>query len=254
MTRPTLDELRTVCQPASTMNRRNGEHWLALLFLRDVSLRFTAVLVRTPVTANQLTGLMIGVGLIAALAAAQPGLPWALAAAGLVLVYFMLDLCDGEVARWRRTTSVTGVYLDRVGHYAVEAALFVGYGFRAGGQELGGWTTLGCLGALFVVLIKSETDLVDAARARSGLPPAADDQAEPRNARIGMARRAASVLHLHRITGAVESIGLLVLAAVADSVMGGLAATRALLVVLTTVAGAMVVLHAASILLSRRLR
>ncbi len=254
MTRPTLEELRTVCQPASTLSRRNGEHWLALLWLRDVSLRLTAVLVRTPVTANQLTGLMIVVGLIAALAAALPGVPWALAAAGLVLVYFLLDLCDGEVARWRGTTSVTGVYLDRVGHYIVEGALFVGYGFRAGGQELGGWTTLGCVGALLVVLIKAETDLVDVARSRSGLPPAADDQAEPRNARIGVARRAASVLHVHQITGAVESVGLLVVAAVVDSVLGGLTATRALLVILVAVAATMVIAHLASILLSRRLR
>jgi phosphatidylglycerophosphate synthase len=253
MTRPTLDELRTVCQPASTLNRRNGEHWLALLWLRDVSLRLTAVLVRTPVTANQLTGLMIGVGLLAAVAAAQPGVPWALGAAGLVLVYFLLDLCDGEVARWRGTTSVTGVYLDRVGHYLVEAALLVGYGFRAGGQELGGWTTLGCLGALFVVLIKAETDLVDVARTRSGLPEAADEQAELRNARVSVVRRAASVLRVHRITGAVESVGLLVIAAIVDSVLGGLTATRTLLVLLVAVAAVMVVAHLASILLSRRL-
>jgi phosphatidylglycerophosphate synthase len=254
MTRPTLDELRMVCQPASTMSRRNGEHWLALLWLRNVSLRLTAALVRTPVTANQLTGLMICVGLFAALAAALPGLPWALVAAGLVLVYFVLDLCDGEVARWRGTTSVTGVYLDRVGHYVVEAALLVAYGFRAGGQQLGGWTTLGCLGALFVVLIKSETDLVDVARARSGLPPAADDQAELRSAGMGAARRAASVLHVHQITGAVESVGLLVIAAAADSMLGGLAATRALLVVLVAIAAVMVVAHLASVLLSWRLR
>ena len=253
MTRPTLDELRTVCQPVSTLSRRNGEHWLALLWLRDVSLRLTALLVRTPVTANQLTALMIVVGLIAALAAAQPGLAWALAAAGLVLVYFLLDLCDGEVARWRGATSVTGVYLDRVGHYLVEAALLVAYGFRAGGQELGGWTTLGCVGALCVVLIKAETDLVDVARSRSGLTPAADDQAEVRSAWIGMARRAASVLHVHQITGAVESVALLVVAAVVDSVLGGLTATRVLLVALVAVAAVMVVAHLASILWSRRL-
>jgi phosphatidylglycerophosphate synthase len=254
VTRPTLDELRSVCQPASTMSRRNGEHWLALLWLRDVSLRLTAVLIRTRVTANQLTAVMIGVGLLAAVAAALPGVPWALGAAGLVLVYFLLDLCDGEVARWRGTTSVTGVYLDRVGHYLVEAALFVGYGFRAGGQELGGWTTLGCLGALFVVLIKSETDLVDVARARSGLSAVADDQAELRYARIGAMRRAASVLRVHQTTGALESVGLLVIAAIVDSMLGGLTATRVLLAVLVTVAGIMVAAHLASILLSRRLR
>lgn len=253
MTRPSLDELRRVCQPASTMNRRSGEHWLARLWLRRVSLRITAVLVRTSVTANQLTVLMIVMGLLAAAAAALPGLAWALVAAGLVLTYFVLDLCDGEVARWRATTSVTGVYLDRVGHYLVEAALLIGYGVRAGDQQVGGWTTLGCLGALLVVLVKSETDLVDVARARAGLPPAVDDQAELRMSRIGRLRRAASAPRVHQVTGAVESVGLLVIAAAVDTWRGDLLLARTLVVVLVTVAAVMVVLHLVSILLSRRL-
>ena len=50
--RPTLDELRAVTQPESTMSRRNAEHWLARLFLRKVSLRVTRLLIRTPVSAN----------------------------------------------------------------------------------------------------------------------------------------------------------------------------------------------------------
>ena len=50
--RPTLEELRAVTQPESTMNRRNAEHWLARLFLRKVSLRVTRLLIRTPVSAN----------------------------------------------------------------------------------------------------------------------------------------------------------------------------------------------------------
>jgi phosphatidylglycerophosphate synthase len=253
VTRPTLAQLRAVCQPAVTMNRRSGEHWLARLWLRRVSLRITAVLIRTPVTANQLTTVMILVGLLAAAAAALPGLIWALVAALLVLTYFLLDLCDGEVARWRGATSVTGVYLDRVGHYLVEAALLIGYGLRAGGQEVGGWTTLGCLGALLVVLVKSETDLVDVARARAGLRSATDHQAEIRVQGIGRLRRSASALHVHQITGAVESVSLLVVAAAVDAWRGDLFFTRTLLVILVTVAAVMVVLHLASILLSRRL-
>lgn len=253
MSRPTLAELRAVCQPASTLARRNGEHWLARLWLRDVSLRITRMLIRTPVTANQLTGLMIVVGLLGAVAAGLPGLGWALAAAALVVTYFVLDLCDGEVARWRGATSVTGVYLDRVGHYVVEAALLAGYGFRAGAQEVGEWTTLGLLGALLVVLVKAETDLVDVARARAGLSVAADGQAELRSPRLARARRLASVLRVHQVTGALESVGLLVLAAVGDFARDDLLFTRTLLVVLVAVAATMVVVHLASVLLSRRL-
>jgi len=258
--RPTLDELRTVVQPESTMSRRNAEHWLARLFLRDVSLRVTRLLIRTPVTANQLTGLMIVVGLVAAVPAGLSGFWTALAAFVLVQVYFLLDLCDGEVARWRRATSVTGVYLDRVGHYLVEAALLCAYGVRAAGQEWNMWSTLGVLTALCAILIKAETDLVDVSRARSGMAVVKDaaegdaaDVTVPVHGGIARARKVASVLRIHTLTGALESSFLLLIAAGIDWGTGGLVGSRVLVSFLLAVSATMVVLHLASILLSRRL-
>lgn len=250
--RPTLEELRAVCQPASTMNRRNAEHWLARLFLRAVSLRVTALLVRTPVTANQLTALMIVVGLAAAVPLGASGLLTAVLGLVSVWIYFLLDLCDGEVARWRRQTSITGVYLDRVGHYLVEAAVLSAYGWRAGDQQLGGWTTLGVAAGLAVVLVKAESDLVDVARVRSGAPSASDASVELPGT-LGRLRRAAQLLKIHQLTGALESSLLLVVAAVVDSATGSLVGSRTLLVALAAIAATMVVLHLASILLSRRL-
>ena len=251
--RPTLEELRAVAQPESTMSRRNAEHWLARLLLRKVSLPITRELIRTPVSANQLTGLMIVVGLLAAVAAGLAGLGWAVVAFLAVQVYFLLDLCDGEVARWRRTTSVTGVYLDRVGHYLVEAALLSAYGFRAGGQEFGGWSTLGVAAGLCAVLVKAETDLVDVARVRSGRAAAGDDAAAPRSAALGAVRRAAQVLKVHQLTGALESSFLLLIAAVIELATDSLLGSQLLTGLMFGIAATMVVLHLVSILLSRRL-
>ena len=53
------------------------------------------------------------------------------------------------------------------------------------GSRLGGYAMLGTLAALGVVLIKAETDLVDVARARAGLPAAEDASAAPRSLRRG---------------------------------------------------------------------
>lgn len=256
--RPTLAELRAVTQPATTMDRRNAEHWLARLWLRSVSLRVTALLIRTRVTANQLTALMIVVGLLAAVPASRPGLGPAVLTAALVVAYFLLDLCDGEVARWRDQTSVTGVYLDRVGHYLVEAALLSAYGFRAAGgvppaDNLGGWTTLGVATALGAILIKAETDLVDVARVRSGLAKQADADAELRSTGLGRLRRVAGALKVHQITGALESSLLLLVAAGVDLATDSSVGTRVLVSAFAAVAAVMVVAHLASILLSRRL-
>jgi hypothetical protein len=66
-------------------------------------------------------------------------------------------------------------------------------------------------------------------------------------------RRAAHVLKIHVLTGALESSTLLLVAVAVDAATGSLAGTRVLVVVLAGIAAVMVVLHLASILLSRRL-
>ena len=43
------------------------------------------------------------------------------------------DCCDGEVARWRGTSSPMGVFLDKVGHYTVETLIALALGVRAAG-------------------------------------------------------------------------------------------------------------------------
>ncbi len=236
------------------MNRRNAEHWLARLFLRTVSLRVTKLLIRTPVTANQLTGLMILVGLLAAIPLGMSG-PWtAILGAVAIWLYFLLDLCDGEVARWRAQTSVTGVYLDRVGHYLVEAAVLIAYGFRAGGQEWGIWSTVGVFGGLMVVLVKAETDLVDVARVRSGQPKAEDAAAIPRNPAVAQARKVAQIFKIHQLTGALETSLLLLGVIVVDQLTDSLMGSQLFLAGLVTIATVMVILHLISILISNRLR
>jgi phosphatidylglycerophosphate synthase len=252
--RPSLEELRAVTQPQSTMSRRNAEHWLARLFLRKVSLRLTALLVQTPVTANTLTGWMIVVGLGAAAVLALVGGGWgAVATFVLVQLYFILDLCDGEVARWRRATSILGVYLDRVGHYLVEAALLAALGYRAGGEHFGGWSTLGLAAALWAILVKAETDLVEVARVRSGAGTMPEASVELRSTALGAARRTAQLIKIHQVTGALELSFVLLLAALVDALRRDLLGTRVMMVLMAAVAGVQVVLHLASILLSRRI-
>jgi hypothetical protein len=135
----------------------------------------------------------------------------------------------------------------------VEAALLSAYGFRAGGQELGGWSTLGVAAGLLAVLVKAESDLVDVARVRSGAAKATDASVEPRSSALGAARRAVHVLKIHVLTGALESSVLLLVAISVDALTDSLVGTRVLIVGLALIAGVMVVLHLASILASRRL-
>ncbi|MFC4531537.1 CDP-alcohol phosphatidyltransferase family protein [Sphaerisporangium dianthi] len=254
MSGPSVIELRAVAQPQTTMERNSGEHWAGALYMRKLSIYVTWALARTPISPNQVTGLMIVSGVLAGAVLALPGLWAAVAAAVLIQVYLLLDCSDGELARWTHRTSITGVYLDRVGHYFAEAALLIGLGFRAS-ETLPDWyTVLGFAAALGAILIKSETDLVDVARARSGLAATTEAAAEHfQSRRLGAARKIAAALRFHRVFQAVELSIIAVIAALWDAIAGGLTATQVLTVACVVFAGLQTVLHLVSILASRRL-
>jgi phosphatidylglycerophosphate synthase len=248
-----MAEMRAKIHPPGLLERRSGEHWAGRLYMRKVSPYATRLFVAAGIAPNHLTGLMIVAGILAGFALVWPGLPGAVLAAVLVQVYLLLDCSDGEVARWTERKSITGVYLDRVGHYFCEAALLVGLGFRASAGEPTGYAVLGMAAALGAVLIKAETDLVDVARARSGRSVVTESDVEPRNPGLARLRRAALVLRFYRIILAIELSFAVLLAAVVDAALGSLAATQVLTVVVAGVAGLQVVLHLISVLASRRL-
>jgi phosphatidylglycerophosphate synthase len=251
MSAPSVAEFRAVAQPQSTMDRRSGEHWAGALYMRHLSIYATWVLAKTPISPNQVTGLMIVCGVAAGAVLALPGFWAALAAAVLIQLYLLLDCSDGELARWTGRTSIAGIYLDRVGHYLAEAALLIGLGFRAS-EALPDWyTILGFAAALGAILIKAETDLVDVARARSGKVAATDTAATSfASGRVALARKIVGALRFHRLIQAIELSLIVLVAAVLDL---WFPATRVLVVICVIVAALQFVLHLVSILASRRL-
>lgn len=260
MSRPSVAELRPVVHPEGVKDRRSGEHWAGRLYMREVSLRVDPYLVDTRITPNQLTYLMVVAGGLAGAALLVPGLTGAILGAVLIQLYLLLDCVDGEIARWRNQTSITGVYLDRIGHYLSESALLIGFGLRGADLWDGSgspewlWAFLGTLAALGAILIKAETDLVDVARSRSGLEAAKEELSVPRSEGLALARKAAAALKFHRLIGGVEASLFILFVAILDAFGGDLFWTRLGIAVLAGIAILQTVLHLVSILASSRLR
>jgi phosphatidylglycerophosphate synthase len=225
--------------------------------MRRLSPYLTRVLVATPITANGVTWLMIASGLFAALALSFPGLVPAIAAVALAQLWLLLDCCDGEVARWRRTFSPTGIYLDHISHYTADSAFLAALGVRAAGgwDSIDGWTTLGLVAAVLVLWAKAESHLVFVARALAGKP--GDDAPGVRAPRPGVLRRlrrAAAFVPFFRAFGLVNAAFLALLAAIADLLADDLVGSRVLLLFFLAAAAVTVVGHLAVILASDRLR
>lgn len=252
---PSIAEIRAVCQPPEIIERVNAEHWAGRLYGRRASPYLTRLLISGGMAANTATWLMLISGLAAAAVLVIPGWWPAAVAVLLIQLQLLLDCSDGELARWYKTSSPAGIYLDRLGHYVTEAALVAALGVRCDGglRHNGGWTTLGLAVAVVVLLIKSETDLVDAARARAGLSAVPDVGNRARGG-IGRIRGLLRYLPFYRAFVAMEFSLLVLIAATIDAAVGNLNGSRVLLVVLAPIAILVLVGHLISILASNRLR
>ena len=255
--KPSIAELREITQPPSVRTRAGAEHWVASAYLRDISPYLTRILLKAGFTANGVTWLMILSAALAALSTAWWSVAGAVLAVLFVQLQMLIDCCDGEVARWRQTSSPKGVYLDRVGHYVAECGIAVALGVRAAREvELGNvWVSLGLLLGLLVCLNKVENDLVHVSRHYAGLPQMQDTDAvrKPSQSLLRSARRLARFVPFHRVFHSVELSLVILVAAVIDVWLGGLA-TQWLLIGLTVAAAVTLVGHLAAVLSSPRLK
>jgi phosphatidylglycerophosphate synthase len=260
--RPTsIAQLREVSQPPEVRSRANAEHWTASFYLRDISPYLTWMLLKTSISANGVTGLMILVGWATAFSLLIPGIAGAALALVMGQLQMLVDCCDGEVARWRGTSSPAGVFLDKVGHYTTEALIPIVIGIRAAGFPFDApddffWTTLGFALAVFIVLNKALNDMVHVARANAGLPKLADrkGEAEPSQRMIARLRRAARFVPFHRLFHSVELTMLAFLTAIVGLFVGAEVADRALLIALVPLALLALAGHFVAIMASRRVR
>jgi phosphatidylglycerophosphate synthase len=256
-----IAELRAVAQPPEVRLRDNAEHWTASLYLRNLSPYVTWVLLKTRISANGVTGLMILVGWSTAAAVLIPGVWGALLALVLGQLQMLVDCCDGEVARWRHTSSPAGVFLDKVGHYTTEALIPIALGVRAAAYPFQTpadflWTSLALLLALIIVLNKALNDMVHVARANAGLTKLADTHGEkaPTSSLLARVRRVARFLPFHRLYHSVEMTIIIFLAALVGIFLGQPLVDRVLLSALVPLAVLALVGHFVAIMASKRVR
>jgi phosphatidylglycerophosphate synthase len=95
-------------------------------FNRRISLPISIALIRTPLTANQLSVILVAIGLYAAWLFSI-GHYWTGVLGGfLSLAASVLDGCDGEIARLKYQESALGCWIETVGDYSYYIAIFIG--------------------------------------------------------------------------------------------------------------------------------
>ena len=143
MTSPTLKNLKKIVQ------KEIEPEPYAKYVVRPISIFFTWVFVRTPISANQVTILQEILGVIGAILF---GFGRFVLGALFLQLGYILDCSDGEVARWKNQQSESGKFLDLIGHMIVIPFYYFGLGLGIF-LETGQIVTLiaGFLAALFTI-------------------------------------------------------------------------------------------------------
>src|ERR1700712_2304120 len=235
-----IAELKRVAQPPEVRSRANAEHWTASLYLRDISPYLTWLFLKSSISANGVTGFMILTGWATAFSLLIPGIAGPALALVLGQAQMLIDCCDGEVARWRGTSSPAGVFLDKVGHYTTESLIPVMLGIRAAGFPFQVpadflWTTLGLALALIIVLNKALNDMVHVARANAGLDKLEDKRGGatvPSRRLLARLRSAARFVPFHRLYHSVELTIIIFAISLLGLAIGQVSADRILVSIL----------------------
>jgi phosphatidylglycerophosphate synthase len=95
-------------------------------FNRRISLPISVALIRTPLTANQLSVTLVALGFYSAWLFSLGHYWTGVLAAFLSLAASVLDGCDGEIARLKYQESALGCWIETFGDYSYYIAIFVG--------------------------------------------------------------------------------------------------------------------------------
>jgi hypothetical protein len=217
---PTIAELRARVQ--KDRHREIG-NWLARRVARPTAVYGCWLAIRLGLSAHQVTLLALGSWLLAALAIGTGDRLLFIIGVALLQVGFWLDHVDGQVARWRGTVSLDGVYLDYVMHHVANLALGFALGFGlavrfddvrwtiAGFAIAVGWAGLSlhndCRYKAFFQRLKSTTDSYHVDGGGGGRPQPPSPW--PRLGRAALTWPAFKACEIHVVTTGLAAMALL---------------------------------------------
>lgn len=148
-----IKELKKIVNP---YNEHRKAPLYSKYFMRHISVYITWLLLHTKITANQVTIFQIVPGIISALFFAVGKIEYSLFGLLFWQISYLFDFVDGEIARYRKNTTIKGVYLDLVAHKVIESVIWLGLGwglYRYTGQIL--FIAMGFIVAFFAIDILS---------------------------------------------------------------------------------------------------
>lgn len=111
-------------------NQDKGDFWLYYV-VRPISFYLTYVFLKLNISANQVTYFSIFIGFIGCGFVVSGNYSFRIIGALLINLWIILDCVDGNIARFKKTFSKYGEFIDALSGYLVNAFLFLSVGIGA---------------------------------------------------------------------------------------------------------------------------
>src|SRR3989338_8495785 len=151
-----LKELNQICQKP---NYKTEGNWMVRHILRDAALPVTWLLLHTKITANQVTVISLIAGMFGIVLFSLASTPAFLLGAILVQLWYFLDHVDGQIARYRKTASLSGRFHDFITHHLIHGCILFAlgvYNFESTNKFL--FILVGFIGSLGIIVFNLIND------------------------------------------------------------------------------------------------
>lgn len=158
---PTITEIKQ----SMPRDKSHYDRWgnpAAYFFARPVSYPITALFIALGMSANTASAASILFAILSIIAAAMTSSAWLIG--GFVMLWLILDCVDGNIARFTRTGSNRGEFLDAMGGYTITAGIYLAIGYGTGNLESLALGALASIFAIFSRLILNKVNVLAGAR------------------------------------------------------------------------------------------
>ena len=179
-----IKELRELLQAEKVNPSGWSRPWGYKLFQRGPSIYITRLLLSTSVIPNQVTITGTFLGLLGCYFVLQFEWQWKLAGLGLLYLTILSDKVDGEIARYRKTFSLRGIYWDEINHLIIPPLFWISLTFGISTittYELRDLFSIGIIGSLALVTNRVVHSLAPQIYAKKYMKRASDFILPPQN-------------------------------------------------------------------------
>jgi len=124
-----VESLRELNRIVQKPNYKKVGNWMARNITRDMALPLTWIVLYLPASANSVTFISLIVGLLGCIFLSFGAEIHFLWGAILLQSWYLLDHVDGQIARYRKQESVTGIFFDYITHHIIHMGIFIGVGW-----------------------------------------------------------------------------------------------------------------------------